>query len=63
METLSWERNGEVDGRERRALFPLRIRFGIFDQRERYYRSEMKMDTCERFGSVRLYAEHICSNS
>lgn len=60
METLSWERNGEVDGRERRALFPLRIRFGIFDRRERQrergrdYRSEMKMDTRVGFGSVRL---------
>ena len=37
-----------------------KIRLGIFDlrerERERDYRSEMKMDMCVGFGSVRLYA-------
>lgn len=38
--------------------------FGLeFLIRERDYRSEMKMDMCVGFGSVRLYAEHICSDS
>ena len=37
--------------------------WNFWSERERDYRSEMKMDMCVGFGSVRLYAEHICSDS